>query len=116
MKTEQAIERLRAWALRAQDEAEHADTRDNTLNWQGQAQVLSGTATYLSGQAGQADESIMWKQVVSDRQQALAAWEKEQAGPRAMFYSGMVAGYDVALTILADVMGRVYTDNPLAYG
>jgi hypothetical protein len=111
-----AIERLRVWAQRAQNEAQHADTLEDTLNWQGQSQVLGGTATYLSGPGVQADDSIIWKQVVADRAGALAAWEKEQEGPQAMYYAGMVAGYDVALTILADVMGKLHTDNTLRYG
>jgi hypothetical protein len=113
---EHTIERLRAWAERASHEAQYADTLEDTLNWQGQAQVLGSTATYLSGPGAQADDSIIWKQVVADRAGALAAWEKEQEGPQAMYYAGMVAGYDVALTILADVMGRAYTENTLRYG
>jgi hypothetical protein len=111
-----AIERLRVWAARAQQEAEYADTMEDTLNWQGQAQVLSSTATYLSGPGAQADDSIIWKQVVADREGAIVAWEKQQEGPQAMYAAGTVAGYDVALTILADVMGRTYTENQLRYG
>ncbi len=116
MNRDSAIERLRIWAARAQDEAQQADTQEDVLNWQGQAQVLSSTATYLSGPGAEADDSIIWKQVVADRAGALAAWEKQQEGPQAMYCAGMVAGYDVALTVLSDVMGRVQTENPLRYG
>lgn len=113
---EHAIDRLSAWAARAQHEAQEADTREDILNWQGQSQVLGSTATYLGGPGANQSDANIWKQVVSDRQSALAAWEREQFGAQAMFHSGRVAGYDVALTILADVMGRTYEDNALRYG
>jgi hypothetical protein len=113
---EQAIDRLSAWAERANHEAQEADTRDDILNWQGQAQVLGSTATYLAGPGANVDDASIWKQTVADRQSALVAWEKEQYGAQAMFHSGRVAGYDVALTILADVMGRLHTENTLRYG
>jgi len=113
---EQTIERLRRWAERANHEAQFADTREAILNWQGQAQVLGGVATYLSGAGSQADAIATWKQVVADRQSALGAWQKAQEGPEAMFYAGMVSGYDVALTALADLMGRTWGQNSLVYG
>lgn len=116
MNREQATELLRAWAARANHEAQEADTRENILSWQGQAQVLSAVATYLAGPASQAEDSAIWKQVVADRQSALGAWQKVQEGPQAMLYAGMVAGYDVALTALADLMGRVWEENNLVYG
>lgn len=116
MNREQAINRLSAWSARAQHEAQEADTREDILNWQGQAQVLGSTATFLAGPGANVTDSNIWKQVVADRQSALASWEKEQYGDQAMFHAGRVAGYDVALTILADVMGRAYTDNALRYG
>lgn len=113
---EHATDRLSAWAARAQHEAQEADTREDILNWQGQAQVLGSTATYLGGPGANQSDAHIWKQIVSDRQSALAAWEREQYGDQAMFHAGRVAGYDVALTILADVMGRTYEDNALRYG
>lgn len=116
MNREHAIDRLSAWAARAQREAEEADTRDDILNWQGQAQVLGSTATFLAGPGANQADSVIWKQVVADRQSALASWEREQYGEQAMFHAGRVAGYDVALTILTDVMGRAHTENTLRYG
>lgn len=113
---EQATELLRNWAARASREAQEADTREDVLSWQGQAQVLSAVATYLAGPASQTEDSAIWKQVVADRQSALGAWQRAQEGPEAMLYSGMVAGYDVALTALADLMGRVWEENKLVYG
>lgn len=113
---EQTIERLRKWAERAYHEAQFADTREDILNWQGQAQVLAGVATYLAGAGSQADDAATWKQVIADRQSALGAWQKAQEGPEAMFYAGMVSGYDVALTALADLMGRTWEENKLIYG
>ncbi|MGZ3584884.1 MAG: hypothetical protein ACXWP6_20710 [Ktedonobacterales bacterium] len=105
-----AIDRLRAWARQAQSEAQDADTREDILNWQGQAQVLSDVATFLAGPGAQMDDNQIWKQVVADRTRALSNWEREQEGPEAMFYAGMVAGYDYVVTTLADVTGRSWTE------
>ncbi len=116
MNREQATELLRNWAARASHEAQEADTRQDVLNWQGQAQVLSAVATYLAGPGGQAEDTAIWKQVIADRQSALGAWQKVQEGPEAMLYAGMVAGYDVALTALSDLMGRNWEQNKLVYG
>ncbi len=109
---EQVAERLRAWAARAQQEAQHADTQENILNWQGQAQVLGSIATYLRGPGAQVSDTVIWKQTVADRERVLAGWDRQQAGPEAMLYAGMVAGYDVALTALADVMGLTWYESP----
>ena len=109
VKRDQVIERLRLWAARAQHEAQMADTQEDILNWQGQAQVLSGVATYLASAGRQSDEDAVWRQVVADRSNALAAWERAQEGPDAMLYAGMIAGFDVALTALTDNAGRVWT-------
>ncbi len=106
-----AIERLRAWARRAQHEAQEADTRENILSWQGQAQVLGDVATFLAGPGAQMDDDQIWKQIVTDRTRAIANWEREQEGPEAMFYAGVVAGYDVVLTTLSDVTGRSWTED-----
>ena len=116
MNREPVIERLRVWATRAQHEAQYADTQQDVLNWQGQAQVLGSIATYLAGPGAQVDDAIIWKQVVADRAAALAEWQRVQEGLEAMLYAGAVAGYDVALTALADVMGKTFYESPLRYG
>jgi hypothetical protein len=105
---EQAIERLQAWAARAQSEAQFADTSDNALQWQGQGQVLASVATFLAGTAMQLSDDQVWQQVISDRSAAIAAWDRTQEGPEAMLYAGMVAGYDIALTTLADSGRRTW--------
>ena len=102
------IERLRAWARRAQSEAQYADTRANTLNWQAQAQVLNSVASFLSDQGAQMSDFNVWDQVVSDRSKSLAAWQAQQEGPQVAIYAGEVAGYDVALTTLKDVDGKMW--------
>lgn len=106
-----AVERLRTWAARAHSEAQEADTRDNILNWQGQAQVLGDVATFLAGPGAQMDDNQIWKQIVADRSHALANWEREQEGSEAMFYAGLVAGYDVVVTTLNDVTGRSWSED-----
>lgn len=114
VKREQAAERLRQWAARAQHEAQYADTREDILHWQGQAQVLGSVATFLAGPGATLDDDTVWKQIVSDRSGALAAWEQAQEGAEAMLYAGMVAGYDIVVTALTDMAGRAWSVDSLA--
>ena len=111
MTREETVARLRAWAARAQHEALEADTRENILHWQAQAQVLSSIASFLADQGSTSDDDQIWKRVVADRSKSLAVWLIQPAGAEAAFYAGEVAGYDVALTALRDLTGRVW---PLA--
>lgn len=108
MNREQTIERMRVWARRAQSEAEYADTREDKLNWRGQAQALNGVASYLSEQGAQLDDFAIWEQVVADREKARLAWIDAQEGPSVSAYAGQVAGFDVALTALKDVDNVVW--------
>ena len=106
MDREEAIRRLRTWAAHANREAQVAATQENILNWQGQAQVLNGVATFLTGQGASADDDAVWRQIVADRSGVLAAWDTAREGPQAMLYAGMVAGFDLALTTLTDIANR----------
>lgn len=106
MDREEAVRRLRTWAAHANHEAEMALTQDNILNWQGQAQVLNGVASYLTGQGAGASDDAVWRQIVADRSGVLAAWDTAREGTEAMLYAGMVAGFDLALTTLTDIAGR----------
>ncbi len=108
MNREQTIERMRAWARRAQSEAQNADTRADTLNWRGQAQALNGVASFLGEQGVQLDDFAIWAQVVADREKSLLAWNEAQEGPEVPLYAGQVAGFDVALTALKDVDSVVW--------
>lgn len=108
MTRDETIERLRIWAARAQREATLADTRENILNWQAQAQVLSSIANFLADQGGESADEQLWARFVADRAKSMAAWLAEPEGPDAATYAGEVAGYDVALTALRDVGGRVW--------
>lgn len=108
MNREQTIERLRAWAARAQHEAQEADTREDILQWQGQAEVLSSVASFMADQGGQGGDQRLWKRVVADRERSMAAWLARREGTEAAYYAGQVAGFDVALTALKDVAGRVW--------
>jgi hypothetical protein len=108
MTRDEIIGRLRAWAARAQNEAVQADTRDNILQWQAQAQVLSSVANFLADAGSDIDDEQIWLRVVSDRSKSLAAWLAEPEGPAAAHYAGEVAGYDVALTTLRDLSGTVW--------
>ncbi len=108
MTREETVDRLRAWAAGAQREAMEADTRENILNWQAQAAVLSSIASFLADQGGESDDEQIWTRVVADRNKSLAAWLAQPEGSEAAFYAGEVAGYDVALTALRDLTGRVW--------
>lgn len=108
MNREQTVERLRVWARRAQNEAQYADTREDRLKWQGQAQALSSVASLLADQGVRAADFDLWTHVVADREKALAAWQEAQNGLEINTYAGAMAGYDVALTALKDVDGVVW--------
>lgn len=108
MDRERTIERLRIWAVRARHEAQMADTYADQLKWQGQAQVLASVANLIADQAPSPDGYPLWRRVVADRSQALATWQEAQEGPEAMFHAGEVSGYDLALTAIQDVAGRVW--------
>jgi hypothetical protein len=101
---------LRSWADQAQREAQEADTEADRLNWEGQAQVLGGVSTFLTGPGREMADANIWQQVVGDRSQALLSWEKVQEGPEAMLYAGVVAGYDLVLTTLRDMTGKTWED------
>ena len=99
------IEGLRTWSARALHEGQYADSQEDALQWQGQAQVLGGVANYLADQGG-AEDFTIWRQVVGDRAKSLAEWMARQGGVEAALYAGQVAGFDVALTVLKDPESR----------
>jgi hypothetical protein len=107
---QQVSQRLQIWADQAQHEAEVADTPEDMLNWQGQAQVLGSIATFLTAAGAQMADEDIWQQVVGDRTGALQAWQTAQAGPSAMLYAGIVAGYDTVITTLHDMTGKTWSD------
>lgn len=108
MDREQTVERLRAWARRAQAEAQYADTRADTLNWRGQAEALSGVAGFLTEEGAQLSDFEVWARVVADRERSRIDWVEVKTGPEVPLYAGRVAGFDVALTTLKDVDGVVW--------
>ncbi|MGO8951036.1 MAG: hypothetical protein ACLQUY_25955 [Ktedonobacterales bacterium] len=110
MNREQMSQRLQLWADQAQHEAEEADTTQDMLNWQGKAQVLGSTATFLAGAGANMADVDIWQQIVGDRSRALEGWQKLQEGPEAMLYAGIVAGYDLVMTVLRDMTGRTWSD------
>lgn len=108
MTREQTVERLNAWATRAQHEAFQADTRDDAQSWQGQAQVLASVARYVASQDPQTADTIIYRNVVADRSRSLSEWMSREGGIESAIYAGAVAGYDVALTALRDMAGRAW--------
>jgi len=105
---DEAVARLRAWSARAQHEALEADTWEDAQNWQGQAQVLDGVASFVGGQGPDVEDAVVWRRVVADRERALAEWLSRQGSRDAAFSAGAIAGYDLALTTLKDMAGRVW--------
>jgi hypothetical protein len=104
----EAVERLRVWARRAQHEAAQADTRASMLQWQAQAQVLAAVANFVANQDPQAPDDVVYRLVVADRTRSLTEWLAREGGEAAAFYAGGVAGYDLALTTIRDMSGRVW--------
>lgn len=103
MTRDQAIERLRIWAQRAQAEANEADGGIDLLNWTGQAQVLSSVAEFLAGQGSQLDPAGIRLRNINGRQESLAAWGLARNNPRDLaLHAGEVAAYDLALSLLTD--------------
>ncbi|HLY31065.1 MAG TPA: hypothetical protein VKQ36_08545 [Ktedonobacterales bacterium] len=107
----QTIARLRIWAQRAQSEAQYADTQADARKWQEQAGVLSSVANFLDDQGSRLSDFAIWSQVVADREKALANWQAQQSGPEVARYAGQVEGYDLALTALRDVDGKIWPRN-----
>ena len=103
MTREQVIGRLRAWAARAQSEANYADNPSDVLSWIGQAQVLGGIAEFLASQGSELDPSAVRLQVISGRQKSIGAWDLSRNNPRDLaLHAGEVAAYDLILALLKD--------------
>jgi hypothetical protein len=95
------IERLRAWAVRADHEA--AESFDTArLAWQGQAGVLHALANVVASGSG-TDPAALRKQIIFERQKVLDAWNQDRDPVRAARLSGEVQGYELALDLLKDV-------------
>ena len=97
------IDRLRAWAARADNEvAESKGTSKHT--WQGQADVLRATASVVASGSGiNNDPATLRTQLIADRQKSLTVWEHEDNPKAVAEHSGEVAAYDLILTLLNDV-------------
>jgi len=96
------IERLRAWAVRADNEAaESFDTAK--LAWQGQAGVLHALANVVASGSGGNDPAALRQQIIVERQKVLDAWNEDRDPVRAAGLSGEVQGYELVLDLLADV-------------
>ena len=104
----EAVERLRVWAQRAQHEAAQADTRASMLQWQAQSQALTAVANFVASQDPQTPDDVVYRLVVADRTRSLTEWLAREGGEAADFYAGAVAGYDLAITTIRGMDGRVW--------
>lgn len=98
MTREAFIDRLRAWAQRADNEAAYS-TDSTQRAWRGQASVLHGMAGAGVGD----DVAALRHQLFADRQKAIVAWERS-IGDEATIaqYAGEVQAYDLILELLRD--------------
>lgn len=88
--------------MRADNEVMETTGTDK-LAWQGQAAVLHALASVV-GSGGTGNEPLaLRKQVIADRQKALAAWNAERDPAQAAPIAGAVQGYELVLDLLADV-------------
>ncbi len=96
------VDRLRAWAARAESEVAYSKGYEK-IAWQGQAAVLRATASVAAtGSATDAGPAALRRQLLADRQKALAAWEAAKDEADASLHSGETAGYDLILALLSD--------------
>ena len=100
---QQFVERLRAWAARADNEV--AETYGaNKQSWQGQASVLRSVAIVVaSGDAARNTPVALRLQFIADRNKAQAAWEQETDAFMLAQHAGEVQGYELILNLLQDV-------------
>jgi hypothetical protein len=104
------IDRLRAWAQRADNEVDES-VGTGKLAWQGQAAVLHAL-TNVAASGGDANEpQILRQQIISDRQKALTAWNAERDPAKAAIFTGEVQAYELVLDLLAEVEAWVVTSH-----
>ncbi|HKD75247.1 MAG TPA: hypothetical protein VKB76_07115 [Ktedonobacterales bacterium] len=96
------VDRLRAWAARAENEVAYSKGYEK-IAWQGQSAVLRATASVAAaGSAIDTGPAALRRQLLADRQKALAAWEAADNEADASLHSGETAGYDLILALLSD--------------
>ena len=96
------IERLRAWAMRADNEVLESHGTGK-LAWQGQAAVLHSLASVVASSGTTNDAQALRQQIIADRQKALAAWNEERDPAHAATVTGEVQAYELVLDLLKDV-------------
>jgi hypothetical protein len=94
------IDRLRAWAGRADSEVTHSYGTAQAA-WQGQASVLRALANVAA--TGTTDPAALRKQIIAERQKTLAAWNDVRDEAPAAVLTGEVQGYELVLDLLRDV-------------
>jgi hypothetical protein len=78
------------------------------LQWQAQGQALTAVANFVASQDPQTPDEVVYRLVVADRTRSLSEWVAREGGEAAAFYAGAVAGYDLAITTIRDMSGRVW--------
>lgn len=100
------VDRLRAWAARAENEVAYSQGTGK-IAWQGQAGVLRATASVVaSGSTTNNDPAALRKQLIADRQKAIVTWEHGTDADAAATHSGEVAAYDLILALLREAGER----------
>jgi len=93
------IDRLRAWAARADDEVIYSHGTAQVA-WQGQGSVLRALASVVA--TGNIAPAALRLQIIADRQKTLAAWNAERDVEHAARFTGEVQGYELVLELLTD--------------
>ena len=102
MNRQTCIERLRAWAIRANNEAlESYGT--GQLAWQGQAAVLHSLASVVASGGNASDAQTLRQHIITDRQKALTAWNEARDPEKVATITGEVQAYELVLDLLDDV-------------
>ncbi len=98
------VERLRAWAGRADNEVAFAEGTTK-ITWQGQSAVLHSIFGAVGGGAGGGqDPQALRNQIIGERAKAIAAWEAAIGDANATaFHAGEVQAYELVLDLLQDV-------------
>lgn len=97
------IERLRAWAARADTEVIYAHTEENKRTWQGNAGVLHAVANVAAaGASDRTDPRTLRLQLIADRQKVLASWNEQRAELDVATLTGEAQAYELILDLLKD--------------
>lgn len=97
------IERLRAWAARADNEVVYAHTEEDKRTWLGNSGVLHAVANVAAaGASDRTDPRTLRLQLIADRQKVLGEWNAQRDSLEAATFTGEAQAYELILDLLKD--------------